>query len=84
MSDVPNRVYVKILAEYDLDGKITPLRLELADGRRYEIDRLVRVEHRASSGGGQTLRYEIKVRAQTRYLFRDISTNQWFAEVAAP
>jgi hypothetical protein len=81
MSGTPKRIYIKVLAEFDFDGKIIPLRIEVADGRHYDIDRFIRSERRAASGGGQTIRYEIKVRGQTRYLFHDVNTNQWFLEV---
>lgn len=79
---VPKRVYIKVLAEFDF-GCVTPLRIELDDGRKYEIDRLIRVERRApASGGGGMLRYEVRVYSKTRYLWRD--GDKWFVEVPAP
>ncbi|SBV94183.1 conserved hypothetical protein [uncultured Eubacteriales bacterium] len=79
---VPKRVYIKVLVEFLPDGIATPVKMEYSD-RWFDIDRLIRVEHRApESGGGGMLRYEVRVYGKTRYLWRD--GDKWFVEVSAP
>ena len=76
---IPNKIYVKVIAEFSPEGSVTPLRMEYND-RWFDIDRLVRVENRApESGGGGMLRYTVRIWGQTRYLWRD--KDRWFVEV---
>lgn len=76
---IPQRVYVKIVAEFSAEGNVTPTRLEFND-QWFDIDRLVSIDRRGpESGGGGMLRYTVKIWGQVRYLWRD--GDRWFVEV---
>lgn len=74
------KVYVKVLALFDLDGKIMPVSFTWDDGKQYEIDRVHDVQRAASlKAGGQGIRYTCMVRGKEVYLFREFD-NKWFME----
>jgi hypothetical protein len=73
------KVFVGIIAEHSMDGKIRPLTLKWADGRTFEIDKVIDVRQAASlKGGGQGMRYTCWIRNKEVYLFCD--EGQWFIE----
>lgn len=41
--NIPRKVYIKVIAEFDTVGAITPLKLEWEDGQRYDVDRMFNV-----------------------------------------
>ena len=75
------KVFVKVLAEFDLQGKLAPRVLFWEDGRRFEIDRVLDVRRAASlKVGGSGMRYTCRIQGRPVYLFQD--GNQWYVEGA--
>ncbi len=75
------RVYVKVLAEIDPDGVITPKALTFED-MLYEIDRVQMppVPSAAFNAGGRGMRYRIRIRGKESYLFQEQESRRWFVE----
>jgi hypothetical protein len=73
------RIFVKVTAEHDPDGKTKPLLLTWTDGRKYEIDRICDVRLApALKAGGIGTRYAVKICGKQVYLFED--EGRWFVE----
>lgn len=73
------KVYVEVIARFDVQGRITPLSLRWEDGAVYEIDRVLDVRRRASlKAGGTGMRYTCRILGQIRYLF--FEDPRWFVE----
>ena len=72
--------YVEVCASFSSDGLLTPLWILWEDGRRYEIDRVIRAERAASRrAGGVGIRYTCMVCGQRVYLFYE-ENYRWFVE----
>lgn len=79
---IPVKAYIKVMGTFEIDGSFTPTKIEWEDGSLYDVEKVVRFAPRASScGGGPTMRYEVKIWGQTKYLFRETDTDKWFVEV---
>jgi hypothetical protein len=84
----PIKVYVPVLASFNAEGVLTPLKLRWEDGRSYTIDKVSDVRPAAAQkAGGQGDRYTITVCGKQSYLFfeRDTSLHgnrlgRWFVE----
>lgn len=75
----PGRDYVKVRADFDVDGRVTPLLLRTEDDRVLRIDRILDVRPAPSlKSGGQGLRYTCRIGEREAFLFCD--RNQWFLE----
>ena len=73
------KIYLKVNADFDLNGKIVPRSIEWEDGRVFAIDRVLDVRRAASlKAGGVGLRYICRIRGRTVALFND--ENKWFTE----
>jgi hypothetical protein len=73
------KVFVKVTASFDTDGRITPLSLEWEDGRLYTIDRITDLRRAASlKAGGMGLRYTVIINGKQSYLFYE--GPKWFVE----
>lgn len=73
------RVNVEIIARFDLEGCITPLKIIWEDGRTFTIDRILASQRAASlKAGGQGIRYTILVGGRQAYLFFEDPI--WFVE----
>lgn len=73
------KVFVKVNASFDTDGRITPLSLEWEDGRLYTIDRITDLRRAASlKAGGMGLRYTVIINGKQSYLFYE--EPKWFVE----
>ena len=73
------RVYVKVVVEYDENGKIRPLMVEWEDGQRFEVDRLLDVRRAAATkAGGHGMRYTVRIGGHETYIFED--DGRWFVE----
>lgn len=73
------KVFVKITAEHDLNGKIKPVAVNWEDGRIFPIDRVIDARVAASlKAGGQGMRYTCRIRNRVFFLFHD--ENKWFIE----
>ena len=73
------KVYVRVRADFDRDGNITPLSVEWEDGRVYDIDRVLDVRRCVSlKAGGMGMRYTVRIgRRQTCLFYEDPA---WFVE----
>lgn len=80
----PNKIFVEVIAKYDLDGKILPQAIVWNDGRVFEIDKVLDVRQAASlKAGGQGIRYLCRIKNQQRYLFPE-DDMYWFIKGAKP
>ena len=90
--DVPGtvlpKVYVPVKTSFDADGNILPTEILWEDGRRYTIDKVLKVRQAAAMrSGGQGDRYTIMVGGKESYLYFERSTDlsgprlgRWFVE----
>ena len=71
--------YVKVRADFTLDGRLVPLKFRAEDGLPQVIDRIIDVRPAPSlKAGGQGTRYTCRVGEKLIYLFND--RNRWFTE----
>lgn len=78
-----NKVYVRVAALFQPDGKLQPVSFWWEDGRRYSIDRVTDVRRAASTkAGGIGLRYECMVHGKQTYLY--FEEDRWFLERRNP
>ena len=76
------RAYVKVVAEFSPEGKVTPVSVEWEDGRRFDVDRVLDVRRAAATkAGGQGMRYTVRISGHETYLFED--NGRWFVEAKA-
>ena len=73
------KVYVSVDAQHRADGKCCPKSIELADGSRYEIDKVLQVRPCASAVGGRGIRYTVRIGQSETHLF-DEQNGRWFVE----
>ena len=75
----PCKRYVKVRADFELDGRIRPLLFREEDGPAFRIDRVQDVRQAASrKAGGQGIRYVCEVEGSIAVLFHD--EPYWFIE----
>ena len=73
------KIYVKVRADFTLDGRIVPLMLRPEDGPACRIDRILdEREAPALKAGGQGIRYTCQVEDSIVMLFYDAP--YWFIE----
>lgn len=73
--------YVGVTTITNSDGIVTPLSVEWADGRVFDIDRVLeRRQAHSLRVGGAGVRYTILVGGHTTYLFYDDYRGRWFVE----
>lgn len=71
--------YVKITADFEIDGTIIPTKLHWNEDKIYSIDRILDIRKAASlKSGGCGLRYTVRIRGHERYLF--LEEDKWFIE----
>ena len=78
-----NKVYVEVLADFDTEGNIRPVSFVWEDGNTYEIDRILDKRPAASQkAGGAGIRYYVRVRSKSTYMFMEEShgVTKWFME----
>ena len=74
-----HKIYVKVRADFDFDGKLRPLMLRTEGGAPQRIDRVLDVRPAASlKAGGQGIRYTCRVDGRILYLFYE--EPYWFVE----
>ena len=73
------KVYVSVDAEHRADGKCCPKSIQLANGSRYEIDKVLQVRPCASEVGGRGIRYTVRIGQSETHLF-DEQNGRWFVE----
>lgn len=75
----PNKHFVRVIAEFDTEGKITPLSIFYEEEYR-EVDRILDVRPAASlKSGGAGIRYTCYIQGVKTYLFLEESS--WFFEL---
>lgn len=73
------KVYVKVLAQIDEQGRVCPKSVTWEDGRSFNIDKVTQVRRAcASKVGGTAIRYSICVCGKETYLYED--EGKWFVE----
>lgn len=73
------KVYVKVKAEFDTAGFLSPLSLTWEDGREFPIDRVLDAQRAASwKAGGIGTRYTVRIQGRERYLW--FENPAWFVE----
>lgn len=80
----PYKAYVEVQADFSADGVLTPLLIVWEDGRRYPIDRILRMDRRASlKAGGAGIRYQCMVCGNPISLYYE-ENGLWFVERKIP
>ena len=75
----PRKEYVKVRADFGLDGSIRPLKFRPENGPAVVIDQILDVRQAPSlKAGGQGTRYTCRAGERVYYLFHDRSL--WFIE----
>ena len=73
------KVFVDVIAKFDIVGNIFPLSIYWEDGRKFEVDRLLDVRPAASlKAGGAGMRYKVRVCNKETFLFYE--EGKWFVE----
>ncbi len=73
------KIFVKVIAYYDLDGSITPLKIIWKDNTLYNVDKITQKIPAASlKSGGYGMRYTCKIHGHMRYLY--LEETRWFIE----
>ena len=73
------KVYVDVIAKFDIYGKIKPISLTWEDGTVYEIDRVLDSRPAASlKAGGVGIRFTCRILNKETYLFKE--DDRWFVE----
>ncbi|MCL2867024.1 MAG: hypothetical protein FWF47_04595 [Clostridia bacterium] len=79
-----HKVPVSVIAEYSLQGDVTPLSFRTEEGLSVSIDRVVRhMKAPALKAGGQGVCYVIRVSFHERSIIRKLFhglDDQWFIE----
>lgn len=74
-----SKIYVKVNADFALDGKIVPQSIVWEDGRTFTVDDVTDIRRAASlKAGGQGTRYTCMIVGKERYLFYEDPL--WFVE----
>ena len=59
-----NKVYIDVVAEFRKDGQLVPIFFTWEDGRKYSIDRILKIERCASrKAGGVGMMYTCMIQA---------------------
>ena len=73
------REYVDVVAEFRKDGQLVPIFFTWEDGRKYSIDRILKIERCASrKAGGVGMMYTCMIQGQESHLFYEV--DKWFME----
>lgn len=73
------KVFVKVKADFETDGRIRPLRITWEDGREFDIDAVTDVRRAASmAAGGSGIRYTCTIRNKPVFLYYE--NPKWFME----
>ncbi|NLA78713.1 MAG: hypothetical protein GX845_04100 [Erysipelothrix sp.] len=75
----PHKIYVSVVAHYDIDGNITPLKIIWKNNIMYSIDKITQKIPAASlKSGGYGMRYTCTIHGHVRYLY--LEESRWFIE----
>lgn len=71
--------YVDVVARFDTDGRIIPVKLLWHDGTVFFIDKVLDIRKAASlKAGGAGIRYTCRINNRETYVF--LEENRWFVE----
>ena len=77
------KVYVEVVAKFDIDGQLFPLSIKWEDGTVFAIDRILDVRRAASlKAGGIGIRYTCRILGKETYLYYE--EPKWFVEGKSP
>ena len=61
----PYKAYVEVIADFSADGQLKPLSLIWEDGRKYDVDCIIRADRRANlKARGAGIRYVCRIQGQ--------------------
>ena len=73
------KVYVSVMAKFDLEGNVTPVSVIWEDGRRYEIQSVLGAAQAANPiGGGMGMRFTCFINGVTTYVY--FENPKWFVD----
>lgn len=73
------KVYVDVYAKFNKDGSLRPLQIVWEDGRKYTVDRVLKIERCASrKAGGAGIMYTCMVEGKQSHLFFEV--DKWFLD----
>lgn len=73
------KTYVDVLAKFSTDGQLLPVDIIWEDGRKFHIDRVLRVERCASRKvGGAGIMYTCMIEGKRSHLFYEV--DKWFVD----
>lgn len=76
-----SKTFVTVLAQFDTEGNIMPVKFIWPDNRQFSIDRVVDVRMAPSlKAGGHGIRYTCKAMGRQFYMFFDDEENKWYVE----
>ena len=77
------KTYVEVVVNFSPEGAITPLKVVWADGRSFEIERVVDCRKAASlKVGGRGMRYLVQICGKNTFLYHEGPA--WFVEEIVP
>ena len=73
-----NKVYVDVVAEFRKDGQLVPIFFTWEDGRKYSIDRILKIERCASrKAGGVGMMYTCMIQGRKATCFTKWTNGLW-------
>lgn len=71
--------YIDVVARFDTDGKIIPVKILWHDGTVFFVDKVLDIRKAASlKAGGAGIRYTCRINNRETYIF--LEENRWFVE----
>lgn len=79
MMKMGNKVYVDVVATFSKEGCLIPMMFVWEDGKKYFIDKVIKVERCASrKAGGVGMMYTCMIQGRESHLFFEV--DKWFME----
>ncbi|WP_195269969.1 hypothetical protein [Eubacterium sp. 1001713B170207_170306_E7] len=80
-----DRFYISVLAAFDLNGKVRPLRLKLPDERKCDIDEILEIhESPGLRAGALGTRFVCRIGESERVINLFYENPRWYIERPAP
>ena len=80
MEENSDKIYVDVNARFTSDGRLIPKEIIWSNGEKYEIDKVIAEQRRASlKAGGCGIRYTCRIMGGEHYLFYE-ENYRWFVE----
>ena len=80
MEENSNKIYVDVNARFTSDGRLIPKEIIWSNGEKYEIDKVIAEQRRASlKAGGCGIRYTCRIMGGEHYPFYE-ENYRWFVE----